>query len=260
MAALADIFSTPLVSGSRRGDAPLDATPYRASRRTVTYAQPEVQDQYGRLLAPTFYAHAPKGGVTIKGQTFAGGQFIPAEVLVDASPEERAAIESGESRGKPLPPEGGVREPKQPSLPAGKSVQISKPLYRAGRVSEASGGHQALGAGVYLAEDPDQVKGYGGDVSQFAPPKGKFVEVAGDKDLDKTKAEASVWAKKRLDEYLKSGGLDGNVIADMVHPASVVRNYLEGLGFKGVRYVSSTPDDHHDQVLVFRPETLTNNP
>lgn len=74
---------------------------------------PLIQDQYGRPLAPTLYAHAPKGGVTIKGKRFEGGEFIPAEVLVDASPEERAAVESGESRGKPLPPEGGVREPKQ---------------------------------------------------------------------------------------------------------------------------------------------------
>jgi len=102
MPVLDDIFSTPLVSGSRRGDAPIQSVL-------------EVQDQYGRPVSPTLYAHAPKGGVTIKGKTYKGGEFIPAEVLVDASPEERRAVESGESRGKPLPPEGGVREPKQKS-------------------------------------------------------------------------------------------------------------------------------------------------
>lgn len=109
---LTDLFSAPLVSGNRRGDvlAPLAAEGL----------DPEVQDQYGRPLTyvrpvlPDLYAHAPKGGVTIKGKRFEGGEFIPAEVLVDASPEERAAVESGESRGKPLPPEGGVKEPKQP--------------------------------------------------------------------------------------------------------------------------------------------------
>jgi len=69
-----------------------------------------VQDSYGRPLA---YAKAPKGGVTVQGQFYPGGQFIPAEVLVNATEEERRAVESGESRGKPLPPEGGVKETKQ---------------------------------------------------------------------------------------------------------------------------------------------------
>jgi len=64
-------------------------------------------------------AHAPKGGVTIGGKQFKGGQFIPAEVMAKATPEERAAVESGESRGKPLPPEGGVKlkEPQSAAPP-----------------------------------------------------------------------------------------------------------------------------------------------
>jgi hypothetical protein len=37
-------------------------------------------------------AHAPKGGVTIQGVQYTGGQFIPAEVLAKATPEERAKI------------------------------------------------------------------------------------------------------------------------------------------------------------------------
>lgn len=36
--------------------------------------------------------HAPKGGVTVAGKHFAGGEFIPAEVLRKASPDEIADI------------------------------------------------------------------------------------------------------------------------------------------------------------------------
>lgn len=38
-------------------------------------------------------AHAPAGGVVIQGQRFTGGQFIPADVLAKATPEEKAKIE-----------------------------------------------------------------------------------------------------------------------------------------------------------------------
>lgn len=37
-------------------------------------------------------AHAPRGGVTIDGRVFRGGQFIPGAYLADATPEQRAAI------------------------------------------------------------------------------------------------------------------------------------------------------------------------
>lgn len=37
-------------------------------------------------------AHAPKGGVTVAGQFFQGGEFIPAEVLEHATPAEQAAV------------------------------------------------------------------------------------------------------------------------------------------------------------------------
>ena len=46
--------------------------------------------------------HAPAGGVTIRGKPFAGGEFIPADVMASASPEERAAVE-----GKPQKKAGG---------------------------------------------------------------------------------------------------------------------------------------------------------
>ena len=41
-------------------------------------------------------ARAPKGGITIGGKHFVGGQFIPEEVLADATEEELADVEAGD--------------------------------------------------------------------------------------------------------------------------------------------------------------------
>lgn len=38
-------------------------------------------------------AHAPKGGITIRGKEYRGGEFIPASIVASASPEERAELE-----------------------------------------------------------------------------------------------------------------------------------------------------------------------
>ena len=46
--------------------------------------------------------HAPKGGVSIGGKQFKGGEFIPGEVLEKATKEEKAAIEGNEqAKAKP---------------------------------------------------------------------------------------------------------------------------------------------------------------
>lgn len=37
-------------------------------------------------------AHAPAGGVAVAGKQFVGGQFIPAEVMAQATPAEKAAV------------------------------------------------------------------------------------------------------------------------------------------------------------------------
>lgn len=42
--------------------------------------------------------HAPKGGITVAGHPFAGGEFIPDDVMAKASPEEKAAIEGTEAK------------------------------------------------------------------------------------------------------------------------------------------------------------------
>lgn len=55
-------------------------------------------------------AHAPAGGISIAGKDFIGGQFIPAEVLAEATPEEKARLDSPTSSDvKP--------EPSQPDEP-----------------------------------------------------------------------------------------------------------------------------------------------
>jgi N12 class adenine-specific DNA methylase/2'-5' RNA ligase len=61
--------------------------------------------------------HSPKGGVTIKGQFFKGGMFIPADVMAQASPQERAAVEGGSNiGGGQAPPKGGT--PPAAAVPA----------------------------------------------------------------------------------------------------------------------------------------------
>ncbi len=60
--------------------------------------------------------HAPAGGVEVAGRRFKGGEFIPAEVMTKATPEERQAVESGEARGKPLPPQRKKNLPKSDSI------------------------------------------------------------------------------------------------------------------------------------------------
>jgi hypothetical protein len=52
---------------------------------------------YARLARLVRYEarHAPKGGVQVAGRFFPGGEFIPSEVMAQATPEERAAVERG---------------------------------------------------------------------------------------------------------------------------------------------------------------------
>lgn len=62
--------------------------------------------------------HAPKGGVTVAGKDFRGGEFIPAEVMAKATPAERAKIETGSGAGA-----GAGKAPK-PSH--GRAVELAK--------------------------------------------------------------------------------------------------------------------------------------
>lgn len=91
------------------------ANPQRLARPKETFAPvvqtaPTTNPRVVEDARATHYetAHAPPGGVTVAGKQFKGGQFIPGEVMASASPEERRAVETGQSRNKPLPPQGGV--------------------------------------------------------------------------------------------------------------------------------------------------------
>lgn len=67
-------------------------------------------------------ARAPKGGVSIAGKQYIGGQFIPGEELAKASPEEKAKI-AGEGSGGSGSQKGGsassVRQSKRTSRSLG---------------------------------------------------------------------------------------------------------------------------------------------
>jgi hypothetical protein len=58
--------------------------------------------RYHQLSAELLLAaeHAPKGGITIAGKAFRGGQFIPAAVMAQASPEEKQKLEATKSAGR----------------------------------------------------------------------------------------------------------------------------------------------------------------
>jgi hypothetical protein len=154
------------------------------------------------------------------------------------------------------------------SVGAGETVSLKgKTLYRAtndpsAKLSEATGGHQAIGAGVYLADSADAVKGYGTHVKKFTVTGEYFLRVKGDKEMDVIRVEAKAWAEKSVASHLADVAAgkatpDAGRISRAYHPAEQVRDYLESKGFHGVQYVRTDNNvDHHDQILVFRPEKL----
>lgn len=58
---------------------------------------PKKTVKYRKRRQPTRYnaAHAPAGGVSVAGKEFTGGQFIPSDVMAEATPEEREKVEGG---------------------------------------------------------------------------------------------------------------------------------------------------------------------
>jgi predicted ABC-type ATPase len=82
----------------------------------------ELLSQLGgeKKLSIIRFAHAPAGGVTIQGKFFKGGQFIPSEVLEEATAEEIAAVEGGEAEEEAEPKE---RDTKPSSIQQGESIK-----------------------------------------------------------------------------------------------------------------------------------------
>lgn len=117
MGALADIFGgEPLRAGTRRGDATLEPPS-------------GVQDTYGNALPPVRYdkktAHAPAGGVTVGGKKFTGGQFIPAEVMAKATPQEKAEVAGDKTA--PKTPSGAQDAGGRPLTPAAPEPAAAGP-------------------------------------------------------------------------------------------------------------------------------------
>jgi len=132
-----------------------------AAQRTQFHPDPKGATPYAA-------AHAPKGGVTIQGKRFTGGQFIPAEVMAAATDAERRAVAGGESRDKPLPPEGGVKlkDPAQRrahAAPAASPPHISPemprpaPIAVSPRYESAEAFGASLGAAYEAAGHPADV-------------------------------------------------------------------------------------------------------
>ncbi len=149
----------------------------------------------------------------------------------------------------------------------GEHVDLGdQPHYRATNapgqpLQDARPGHNAITDGVYFAEHPEAVKGYGSHVEAYTLPHGKYLVVNGDKHLDKINATAKADAESKLAEHLKavqSGteNIDAKKIASLSSRPNYLRDHLEKQGYAGLKYVRTDPvNDHHDQVVLFRPET-----
>ena len=153
------------------------------------------------------------------------------------------------------------------ALPAGAEAINVKgmSLYRASEhagLRVASGGHAALGEGVYFGDTRKGVAGYGGTIREYKVT-GKLLDVQGDKGYDQIRALAKADADKKLGAYLKdvsagSTQLDPARVARLASPETVVTDYLKGKGFDGVFYHAvDRLNDHDTQILVFNPKRVT---
>lgn len=143
--------------------------------------------QYTKDGQPLQYAaaHAPKGGVTIQGKEYKGGEFIPAEVVESATAEEKAAIEG---KGKPDSDDDdepftltGKPKHAKPEKPAKKPKEKQGKLFAG---TDDSPGQEsffddidpgAKNVGEQGAEKPDELLEQARDVRRRIP----FVSVKG---------------------------------------------------------------------------------
>ncbi len=91
-------------SDSKTGEAWIAFEPSQiksAIGNSGTFDPKDPRIQYARDATHYAVQHAPKGGVTIDGVTYPGGEFIPSEVMAKATPEEKAAVEGhAQEQGK----------------------------------------------------------------------------------------------------------------------------------------------------------------
>ncbi len=85
--------------------------------------------EYQPLVARMAVQRAPKGGITIGGKKFKGGEFIPGEVLAKASTAEKAQLAKAKtSTARPAAAKKSTK--KAPSARAQKALATHKPSTR----------------------------------------------------------------------------------------------------------------------------------
>jgi len=96
--------------------ASLDET--RSLARALTLADAVVPRAQHLLTPPREYerldyevVHAPKGGATIQGTFFKGGEYVPSEVVARATPQERAQLQTGQHAPKGKIEIAGIKHP-----------------------------------------------------------------------------------------------------------------------------------------------------
>lgn len=80
--------------GGQPGQKPPPQEPTQIQRESEQFDMEADTIQFGERL------RAPKGGTTIKGKFYAGGKFIPGEVVAKMSDKEKAAVKEGKSPDK----------------------------------------------------------------------------------------------------------------------------------------------------------------
>lgn len=88
-------WPVPLEDDDDEIDAKIEATQSQRNEAAASLAASLLD-----IHAIEFALHAPKGGITIAGKAFRGGQFIPGKVAAEATPEQQQKLRGAESERK----------------------------------------------------------------------------------------------------------------------------------------------------------------
>ncbi len=184
-------------------------------------------------------AHAPKGGVTIGGKRFAGGEFIPGDVMAKATEAEREAVEGGGTKTKQ-----GEAEEWDGTIEAGKVDYNSLPWAETNYAqwSDDEGGEHEiyLEAGKYTppgADEPVKVYRF---VSFTPDDKGADREEEGEWTTDRDEARDQGEEYARDNHQEQRDPEDDDIDADDVTGQSwnnreEIGRYMVGGGARTVR-------------------------
>lgn len=146
-----------------------------------------------------------------------------------------------------------------------KDVSYSnKKVYRASndasgkRLSDKDRGYSAITSGVYFGLSAEAIRGYGKYLHEYSVNARKVLQVRGDREIDKVKAEAKAWGQEKIKELVDQP-FNSETISLMNQYSStedVTRLYLEDQGYAGIEYLNSGAQDHHDQFVLFRASDI----